>query len=196
MSKVDEQKGLVDYRKIAEAYGYKPVPDGYEESPVLTLNIDWKSGEQDRIEARTDAIKNFGKISLKSLRGLPNVMEGFLARLQIPKTDEWSHVLEYSQRVESGSENSLILCLIDAKANEIAYFIAVNQSLGMWNLQHRFVAEEYRNQQLGSRMLDEMESLIQAYADEKGEDQEIVLESTQLPVTQFFLSRGYEIVDE
>lgn len=188
MSNPEVQKRRIDYRAIADTYGYKPVPEGYSEPVPRELDIDWNAIEADMAGARNTAIQNFGKIPLKRLRSFSDIRGGFLERLQIPNIQHWSHVLEYSQRVQvdQGNRSSLILSLIDARAHEIADFVAVNEADGVWNLQHRVVDEAYRNQHLGSRMLDEMESLIQTYADEKGEDQEIVVDVGKPPVLDFF----------
>ncbi len=65
-----------------------------------------------------------------------------------------------------------------------------------WELSHRFVKEQYRGQEIGSKMLKIMEMTVKHEARNNHRDQVLEINARQLGVANFALKNGYEFGTE
>lgn len=192
---IERSKTGIDYSSTAEAYGYKPIPAGFQEIPAVDVSIDWQTGAKQRQAQQRTSMNDFDTVNLQQSAENLRRQEGLLDTGTIPTdkgnlsltTEKWV----YSER----GDTSLRIYLKDEQtAAEIAQFISVKRG-NVWNMHDRVTSEAYRGKGVASEMIKAMENCVQAHADNAGEDQVIELTASQLPVLSVFLKNGYEIAD-
>jgi hypothetical protein len=45
---IEHSKIGIDYKAIADAYGYKPIPEGFRSIHAADVSIDWQTGAEQR----------------------------------------------------------------------------------------------------------------------------------------------------
>lgn len=185
----------IDYESIAEAYGYKPVPDGYKPRPTVDVSIDWETGAEPRLAKQRDAMRHFDDFPLLQSHLDPLLKLAELDAGTIP-TDHVDLIMTTQKwRYENGGEHLQLLLTGSGTGADIGEFYVARDG-DLWDLYHRATSEFYRGKGVGSQMIAAIENCVQTIADETGQDQEIVMEAGQLPVLSLFLKNGYEVVEE
>ncbi len=202
MSTPENINNGINYRSIAENYGYKPVPEGFRSVKPVDLNINWLLDSDQRKTKQYNAMAQFDSIQGKI--NLYKVRNAYCTRWEA-KLDETSLVTNKDNLIfliekwyrpsATPPDTTLRLEIKDQGDTGISQFILVKTD-NIWNLAHRFTAEVYRGKGIGTQMLKATENCIQAYADHVGKEQEIIIEASQLPVLDLFLRNGYEVIDE
>lgn len=181
-------KSGINYHAIGEAYGYKPIPEGFKELPPVDLTIDWQKREDLRKARQSQAMSRFDT-PLK-----PSYPEKTLCTTKIP-TSQGSFSLSTEKWLRKGNDLLVIHLSDETMGKEIGQ-ILTNKKGNTWNLQDRIVDESYRGKGIASQLIHVTEECIQAYADAKGEDQVLEMEASQLTVLSLFLRKGYEVAEE
>ena len=192
---IERIKTGIDYQSIAAAYGYKPIPEGFQPIPVINISIDWQTGANQRQVRQRAAMQNFDTAALERSPVHPRRNIALLDEGIIP-TDKGSlRLITQKWKYENGEE-FLRLHLIDNEAcAEVGSYLTARRG-NAWDMHDRITSEGYRGKGVASQMIKATENCIQAFANNTGQDQEIFMEAGQLPVLSVFLKEGYEVVDE
>ena len=184
---IEGSKTGIDYQSIADAYGYKPIPEGFQPISAVDVSIDWQAGAEQR------QAQQYGAVSvLNSLPKIREKPEKATITSNVPTTNGDFHF-----NIETWSSSRYLkLSLVNEKDQEIAYYLSTRRAGNVWDLGDRITSEAYRGKGVASHMIEATENCVQAIANVKGEDQEIVMEAGQLPVLSVFLNNGYNVVDE
>lgn len=185
----------IDHTAIAEAYGYKPVPEGFQEIPPADVVIDWETGAEQRKVDQREAMKNFDTSRLHQSQENKGRREALLGNTIIP-THNGSLSLTIDAWVYKDGIRYLRLHLVDRHANaEVGQYLSEKRG-NIWNMNDRATSEAYRGKGVASHMIQATENCVQGYADRTGEDQIIEMTASQLPVLRVFLKEGYDVVEE
>ncbi len=188
-------KVKIDYGFIADAYGYKPVPEGFQPIPAVDISIDWQSGAEQRQAQQRAAMRNFDTVPLSQSAENARRQEGLIDEVIIPTDKGGIHLTTEKWRYPN-DDDFLRLHLTDQQTGqEISQFISARNG-NVWDMHDRVTSESYRSKGVASQMIDATENCVQAVANAKGEDQKIVMETAQLPVLSVFLNKGYNVLDE
>ncbi len=186
-----QPKGI-DYRLIAEEYGYQPVPDGFFLPERENLHIDW---DENLLPRRTEELLMMNHYHQHENECSPAA----LLRRRPMRCDRQNLALETWKIFDVAHQThhlSFELRFLDKlKYDAIAEF-TLRHNGNVWELHHRLVEEKYRGQQIAGKMLQSIEHCIQLSANIKKADQRITLSVRQLPVLNFFLTHGYQIVEK
>lgn len=191
---IERSKTGIDFKSIADAYGYNPIPEGFQPISPVDVSIDWQTGAEQRQAQQRAAMKNFDTAPLHQSAENQRRQEALLNEGTIPtnkgnlrlSTEKWAY----------GNDNFLRLHLTDEQTGaEIGQYISARHG-NVWDMHDRITSEAYRGKGVASQMIEATENCVQAFANANGEGQEIVMEAAQLPVLSVFLNKGYEVVDE
>jgi len=189
--------GGIDYRAIAEIYGYNPVPEGFSAQEPVLMNIDWNQKEEQRLAKQYHAMN----IHALRLRDFPIFYLGSEKYRIVDRSSILTDCGDISMKIEVGRSYSMgrkafiELCLANNHINPICSYIATLEEDNLWNFEHRLTLDQYRELGIGSKMIKYMENCIKAYSDATGQDQKIILSASQLPVLNTFLKAGYSLAD-
>lgn len=188
---MEKLKTKIDYQSIAKAYGYKPIPEGFEEVKAVNLKIDWKRDAELRKKQQYEAMEGCS-FSLRDRNFDSNIIDsGEIV------TDKGNFQLETEVWVNRGIKVPYLrLFLVNERGREIGQCLSSMQKENVWNLHDRITFEAYRGKGIASQMIEATENCVQAYANKTGQEQEIEVEASQLPVLSLFLKQGYEVIDE
>ncbi len=195
----DENKGLdsnvfFDQKEVLEKLNLEKLPKmqelyqayGYEQPETEMV-------EQETVNLKTNMDQIFqishqaARFAFKEIAPLENIAE------TTPLGE-----LEMGINVYRGSESGLRTIRFNlnkagAKDRVASFFIQQDsENENNWDLGHRLIEPQYRNQNLGTKMLELVESGVQQMADLKNENQELSLEASQIGVILFALKNGYQ----
>jgi len=192
---MERLKTGIDYKSMANAYEYKPIPEGFQPIPPVDVSIYWQTGAEQRQALQRTAMRNFDNVPLSRSAENTRRQEALLDEGVIP-TDKGNLRLTTEKWRYQNDDDFLRLHLIDEQTGEeIGQYISAKHD-NVWDMHDRITSEAYRGKGVASQMIEATENCVQAVANESGQDQEIVLEAAQLPVLSVFLNKGYEVVDE
>lgn len=205
MGALEKPKSL-DLEALKVAYNYKPFPPTEER---VDLAIAWEEVGSRLSTATLGKFTNFHQIHEGSHECIVNsypprniIVKDFpLADVPI-KTAEgaFSFKVEkcvYDYQKNKKPEDLLVLRLMrdDETVLEDAQFISKREG-DTWDMYERIVGEPYRENGIASNMLKLTEACVQAQANALGRDQELVVDAGQADVIDWFLKRGFEVIEE
>jgi hypothetical protein len=117
---------------------------------------------------------------------------------QLEKIDLGGKIFEISDFVGTSTNKRNLRFRLYNDENEriIDFFVTRDKDDdNKWDLGHRLVDCAYRAQKLGTKMIRLIEASLQEISQQKGQDQELIIETGQLGVMLFALKNDYQIVD-